>query len=544
MPTGVVDLCQSARGKSVLGYTSRRPMALSAFRSGVPPAARQQRVCLMTAFTDAALDPLGILQSAMDAIITVDENENIVLFNAAAERIFGCPAVRAVGGPLERFIPERFRAAHHGHIKRFGATGTTTRMMGARLTLFGLRENGEEFPIDASISQVTVGGRKLYTVILRDVSESRQAEARLQRSYRERRSANERLNGIIQSAMDAIITIDHEQRIVVFNEAAEKIFRCPAEQAIGGPLERFIPERFRSAHRAHVERFGETRITTRVMGARLELFGLRTGGEEFPIDASISQVTVEQGKFYTVILRDVSRRKAAEEALQRSYDELREMSAVMNDVREAERTRIARELHDELAQWLTAIKMDVSWLSSRLPPAQEQLTRRTDKMKQLVDTTVAAVRRIASDLRPVMLDDLGLIPSIEQLLHEFSERTGTAVSLDVPPEGISFGDPLVTGVYRMVQEALTNVARHAEATEVEIVAKLEDGALCVSVFDNGKGLPRQLGERKSYGILGIRERAQTLGGRAEIYSPLEGGTIVEIIIPTARFHKTESTSAA
>ena len=493
----------------------------------------------MTAFTDAALDPLGILQSAMDAIITVDENENIVLFNAAAERIFGCPAAAAIGGQLERFIPERFRAAHHAHISRFGETGITTRRMGPRLELFGLRASGAEFPIDASISQVTVAGRRLYTVILRDITESRQAEDALRVAYHDRRAANERLQGIIQSAMDAIITIDRGQRIVVFNEAAENIFRCPRESAMGSPIERFIPERFRAAHHAHVERFGETRVTTRAMGSRLELFGLRADGEEFPVDASISQVTVEGEKFYTVILRDVSRRKAAEEALQRSYDELREMSTVMNEVREAERTRIARELHDELAQWLTAVKMDVSWLSARLPREAGHLVQRTEKMKQLVDTTVTAVRRIAADLRPVMLDDLGLVPSIENLVHSFSERAGIAVSLDAPAEGVPFGDPLATGVYRMVQEALTNVARHAHATEVRVSLKLEGDMLLVDVCDNGRGL-NTAAEGRSYGILGMRERAQTLGGNARIYSPAAGGTIVEISIPIQRYREAQA----
>jgi PAS domain S-box-containing protein len=486
----------------------------------------------------------GVIQSAMDAVITVDEDENVVLFNAAAERIFGCPAALAVGGPVERFIPERFRAAHHGHIRRFGQTGTTTRRMGGSLGLFGLRANGEEFPIDASISQVTVEGHKLYTVILRDVTESRQAEAELQRSYHERRSATERLHGIVQSAMDAIITTDREQRIVVFNEAAETIFRCPAEQAIGGPLERFIPERFRAAHRAHVERFGETRVTTRMMGAKLALYGLRADGEEFPIDASISQVTVDGEKFYTVILRDITARKAAEEALNRSYGELREMSAVMHEVREAERTRIARELHDELAQWLTAIRMDVSWLSSRLAREQEPLRQRADRMKQLVDTTVAAVRRIAADLRPVMLDDLGLMPAIEHLVLDFSERSNLTVKLELGTDDVDFHEPLATAVYRMVQEALTNVARHAEATEVQVAVKLDGEALRVRVSDNGRGLPQQPGERKSYGILGIRERAQTLGGRAEIYSPPAGGTTVEIVIPAARFRKAAARDAA
>ncbi|HET9384869.1 MAG TPA: PAS domain S-box protein [Gemmatimonadales bacterium] len=315
----------------------------------------------------------GIVASAMDAIITVDENQRIVLFNKAAEKIFRCPAALAMGGPLDRFIPERFRGTHHGHIERFGRTGTTTRVMGERLHLYGLRADGEEFPIDASISQVTAEGGKYYTVILRDVTERKAGEVALQRSYQELRAASERLLGIIQSAMDAVVTIDHEQRIVMFNEAAEKIFRCPAGQAIGKPLDRFIPERFRAAHRGHVEHFGATRVTTRMMGAQLELFGLRANGEEFPIDASISQVTVEGHKLYTVILRDVTERRRAQEAQERSHRELRELSSTMHEVREAERLRIARELHDELAQWLTALKMDVSWLSSRLPREQAPL---------------------------------------------------------------------------------------------------------------------------------------------------------------------------
>src|SRR5688572_6782803 len=235
----------------------------------------------------------GIIQSAMDAIITVDESQKIILFNAAAERIFRCNAAEAIGGPLERFIPERFRTAHRGHVERFGATGTTTRQMGARLTLYGLRVDGEEIPIDASISQVVAHGRKLYTVILRDITERKRAEDALQAALHERRQAADQLRGILQSAMDAVITADENQKIVLFNEAAERIFRCQAEQAVHEPLDRFIPERFRHAHREHVRAFGETRVTTRMMGPRRQLVGLRANGEEFPIDASISQVTVD-----------------------------------------------------------------------------------------------------------------------------------------------------------------------------------------------------------------------------------------------------------
>jgi PAS domain S-box-containing protein len=478
----------------------------------------------------------GIIHSAMDAVITIDEERRIVLFNEAAEEIFGCPAREAIGSALDRFIPERFRAVHGRHVEEFERTGTTARRMGIKLALSGLRMNGEEFPIDASISQVAVDGKKFFTVILRDVTERRKAEESLQRAVDEHRDLTERLRGVLQSAMDAIITMDEEQRIVLFNEAAEKIFRCRAGEVIGGPLDRFIPERFRAAHRAHVRRFGETRVTTRLMGAKLALFGLRADGEEFPIDASISQITIGGRKLYTVILRDVTQRKRSEEALERSYEELRELSATMNEIREAERTRIARELHDELAQWLTALRMDVSWLASRLPREHGPLLERAEKMKGVVDTTVSAVRRIAADLRPVMLDDLGLVPAIEGLLHELSQRTGIVVSLEPDHGSLTPGEPVATAVYRMVQEALTNVARHAEATEVQVTMSREGETLVVRVRDNGRGFdPVLVAQKKSYGVLGIRERAYTLGGSARIVRVSTGGTLVEIEIPMTRF---------
>jgi PAS domain S-box-containing protein len=336
--------------------------------------------------------------------------------------------------------------------------------------------------------------------------------------------------------MDAIISVDEAQRIVLFNEAAERIFGCPASEAMGATLERFIPERFRAAHLRHVEEFGRTGTTTRLMGPRLVLFGLRADGEEFPIDASISQVVVEDRKLYTVILRDITERRRSEEALARSHQELRDLSAVMNEVREAERTRIARELHDELAQWLTALKMDVSWLASRLPSEQAPLMERTGRMKSVVDTTVAAVRRIAADLRPVMLDDLGLVPAIESLLHDLSERTGIVVSFQPDFGSLAPGEPVATAIYRMVQEALTNVARHAGATEVRVTMGREGDTLVVRVRDNGRGYDAGAAtQKKSYGVLGIRERAYTLGGGARIERAEGGGTLVEITIPMTRF---------
>jgi PAS domain S-box-containing protein len=479
---------------------------------------------------DSAARLNAIIGSAMDAIITVDRNQNIMLFNAAAERIFRCPArgapgLEAIGAPLDRFIPERYRKTHRAYIEQFGATGVTMRRMGERIALAGVRADGEEFPIDASISQVEIGGEKFYTVILRDITQQLHAQQQL-------RDSEARLNAIIRSAMDAIITVDESQHILLFNSAAEKIFRCPVNEAVGGRLDRFIPERYRQVHHEYIERFGETGVTMRRMGENIVLAGLRADGEEFPIDASISQVVVERRKFYTVILRDITERQTAAAELERSHRKLGELYGVMHEVREAERIRIARELHDELAQWLTALKMDVSWMAARLPQDLTRLIDRTKKMKEVVDTTVAAVRRIAADLRPVMIDDLGLLPAIEHLLHEFSHRSGIMVSLDTHVDNTEFRDPLATAVYRMVQEALTNVARHAEATlaEVDLTTRGED--LVVRVRDNGRGVDdAALRKAKSYGVLGIRERAQTLGGVATIFRSAGGGTTVEITIP-------------
>jgi PAS domain S-box-containing protein len=272
----------------------------------------------------------GIVTSAMDAIITIDSGQRIVLFNRAAERMFGWSASEMQGRSLDELIPARFRAIHASHVERFGAAGVTSRSMGALGALSGLRRDGEEFPIEASISQVEVAGQKLFTVILRDITERKRAAAELAESQ-------ERLSGIVTSAMDAIITIDNSQHIVLFNRAAERMFQCASGDILGRPLDTLIPARFRALHAGHVERFGAAGVTSRSMGALGALSGLRSNGEEFPIEASISQVEVAGQKLYTVILRDITERKRTEQALRLSEETFR----FLNDLGEATRTLVA-----------------------------------------------------------------------------------------------------------------------------------------------------------------------------------------------------------
>jgi len=463
----------------------------------------------------------GIIESAMDAIITVDERQRVVQFNAAAERVFRWPRHAVMGQPLSMLMPQRFHDMHQRHVERFGQTATTSRSMGAQTVLRGVRADGEEFPIEASISQHVEGGRKFFTVILRDVTERVRAEELLARS-------ETRLRGILDSAMDAIITVDDAQHIVLFNATAEKVFGCPRTEAIGAPLAWFIPERFRPHHGEHIRRFRETGTSSRRMGEARIVMGLRRNGEEFPIDASISQIEEDGKHFYTVILRDVTERVKADEALRRSREEIKELALAANSVREQEKSRIARELHDELGQALTALKIDVVWMKQNLSASAAELAGKLTEMQMLLDGTVAATRRISADLRPLVLDDLGLAAAAEWLVQSFTTRTGVACELAMARD-LEIREPHATTVFRVLQESLTNIAKHAKATQVEVTLQCEGDDVVIEVIDNGAGFspaaPRKAG---SFGLMGMRERAALLGGDVTIDSGPGEGTRVEL----------------
>ena len=342
-----------------------------------------------------------------------------------------------------------------------------------------------------------------------------------------------RLRGIVDSAMDAIITVDETQHVVMFNAAAEAMFGCTQDEAIGAPLSSFLPERFRATHDLHVRRFGETGISARRMGALRVVAGLRRNGHEFPIDASISQHTDGAQRFFTVILRDVTQRVEAERALLRSKEELQALALSAHQAREQEQNRIARELHDELGQSLTALRMMVVWIRERTGENDAELSAKLARMGELLSEMVVTMRRISSELRPLILDDLGLVPAIEALVEQFTDRTGIACELAVDDPALELADAQKTAVFRIVQESLTNVVKHARATRAEVTIQQADGEITINVSDNGVGFAVNApGGQQSHGLLGMRERAYLLRGEMKIMSSPGNGTTLEVRLPT------------
>lgn len=353
--------------------------------------------------------------------------------------------------------------------------------------------------------------------------------------------SRERLQGIIDSAMDAIITVDDQQRIVLFNPAAEQMFGCPAADALGASLERFIPERYRMPHRQHMAHFGATGSSNRTMGGNMNIVACRASGEEFPADISISQVARDGHKLFSAIVRDITLRRRAEAELEKSHQQLRDLTGSLETVREDERTRIARELHDELGQQLTGLKMDLSWMESRLPDGKPELAAKLDSMTKLINATVASTRRISAELRPLVLDDLGLAAALDWLARDFSGRNGLEVSIDIGPDDWVLDNALATTIFRIAQESLTNVARHAEASRVRISLAQSGGRLILAVADNGRGMaPGATEKRGHFGLLGIAERIRALAGELRISSQPGEGTTLSVSIPLPPAAPTEN----
>jgi len=232
------------------------------------------------------------------------------------------------------------------------------------------------------------------------------------------------------------------------------------------------------------------------------------------------------------LIIDITERKAMETELMRSREQLRLLSARLQQIREEERIRIARELHDELGGFLTVLNLDLSSLGKEPTTQSPSFRQKLDAMSKTMVAAIGSVRRICSDLRPSILDHIGLTAAIEWQVQEWQEKTGVRCSMSAMIDDESLDAGRATAAFRVLQESLTNVARHAQATSVRVRLWTEGAQLRLEIRDNGRGIAETtIGESTSLGLLGMKERVLSFGGTVDVHGAAGEGTTVDVSIP-------------
>lgn len=353
-------------------------------------------------------------------------------------------------------------------------------------------------------------------ILLGEVGERRRAEDAL-------RQNENMLRGIFEYAPDPIVVIDRRGCIERVNAQVEPTFGYKNEELLGRPVEILLPERFRRRHMKHRINF-HADPHLRPMGAGLELFGRRKGGGEFPVEIMLSPVDAAGGSIVIAVIRDITRRKRYDAALRESADRLKILSRRLIEVQEAERRRLALELHDEVGQILTGLKLTLE-MSARQPAGEVRAT--IEQAQTLVNELMARARKMSLDLRPATLDHLGLLSALLWHIKQYGAQTHVRVEFKHSGlEGRRFPTEIETAAFRIVQEALTNVARHAETQEAIVRVWADGHGLGLQIEDKGKGFDTEaaLNADNTSGLAGMRERAHLLGGSFLVESSPGAGT--------------------
>jgi PAS domain S-box-containing protein len=348
-----------------------------------------------------------------------------------------------------------------------------------------------------------------------DITDSKVAEE-------ERRKSEEMLRGLFEFAPDTVVVVDDAGKIIRVNAQIEKMFGYTGNELMGESIEALLPERFRGRHAEHRAHY-ISEPHTRPMGAGLKLYGKRRDGSEFPVDIMLSPMQGQSSGMVIAVVRDITRRSQAEESLQHYAEHLKSLSRRLMEVQEAERRNIARELHDEIGQALTGLKLTLE-MGAKQPADSARAS--LEQALTLVNELMARARRLSLDLRPAMLDDLGLAPAVLWHIEHYTAQT--RINVDFRHGGLDrrFSAEVETAAYRIVQEALTNVARHAHVPEVTVRVWTHESTLSILVEDQGAGFDSQTihSPSETSGLAGMRERAILLGGQLIIESHVGAGT--------------------
>lgn len=358
--------------------------------------------------------------------------------------------------------------------------------------------------------------------ISRDISERKRSELLLQQS-------EEKFRMTFEGASDAIFWADADSGILInCNRAAEAMLELPRTEIIGRHQTFLHPpemaEHFADQFRMTVAQHREVDNAEAIVVSR--------SGRRIPVHIKHSVTRVGEVSIMQGLFRDISERVRAEEQLVELNQKLRALSDHLQTVQERERLAMARDIHDEIGQSLTVLKLDLEWIAHRLPAKESAVQERVNEMRWNIEQLTSAVQRIAADLRPPLLDSLGLAAAIDWHVAEFSRRSGIECFVMLNEEVDPLEPQLATAVMRIVQEGLTNVLRHARATEVSVSLCKRDSQLVLEIGDNGRGIrPEEIESPQAYGLMGMQERSRICRGELTVGGAEGGGTLLRLTVP-------------
>lgn len=322
---------------------------------------------------------------------------------------------------------------------------------------------------------------------------------------------------------------DSEGKIIAANDAYCQIVQLPFDKIKGKPFSNiYHPSLRKEILDVYLDDFNNHKIQP-----HFEREGILWNDKYVCLEFSNSLITLsDNSNLVLSTIEDITNRKKSEVDLKHSAEQLRNLAAHLQSIREEERRMIAREIHDELGQVLTVLKIQVTLLSNKLRDDQKDLKEKIESVIKVIDQSVDSVQRITAKLRPGILDDLGLLPAIEWQADEFTSLTGIKTICNLPKEEVKIETQKSTAIFRIMQEALTNVARHAKATQIEINVDINNNNLELHVNDNGKGISKkEIDDVNSLGLLGIKERVLLFDGKVHITGKPGKGTQIVVTVP-------------
>lgn len=455
----------------------------------------------------------SILASVTDTHIVFDRQWHYAYVNDAAVRAIGRARDQIIGCTLWEVFPDIAGTEIERQYRRAMEERVAVAFECHYLTLDSWWNNRFN-PVPEGLA-----------VFATDITERKRAE-----------TERAQLAAIVRSSDDAIIAETLDGIILSWNQGAARMYGYAAEEIIGCPISRLIPPDRPDELSGILRRLARGEHLDHYETARVRKDGLR-----IDVSLTISPIRDASGHISSasIIARDTTERNRAEDATRKSQQQLRALSAHLQTIREEERTRIAREIHDELGQALTGLKLQLSLLEESWSEgtSRDPLTLHEaafDRMRGLVDGSIQTVRKIATELRPMMLDNLGLPAAIEWQADEFVKTSGICCEVSLPEEEMSLDRDTSTALFRILQESLTNIVRHAKASKVSVRLCRDHDGTVLHVQDNGVGIPAQpLAGGASFGLLSMKERALMLGGTLDVSSGPGAGTAIVVRVPHA-----------